>query len=391
MLLNGKYLCPACFKQFANDIVECPHCKYNSNKKNNPNISCALPVETVLNGRYAVGKVLGKGGFGITYLAYDIRTGNKKAIKEFFPNDVVFRTAGQNMVSMCSRDKIPLFQTGAEKFYNEAKMLASFSNYPNIINVEEFFYENGTVYFSMEYLDGMDLRKYLIQNKGRISKEIATYILYETAKALSCVHAHGVLHRDIAPDNIYLCFDGRIKLIDFGSARKYMDDQNAGLSVLIKRGYAPFEQYQRSGNQGAWTDIYSLGATIYNAVSGNMLPDAAKRMVGAPVIYQPEYFSLELASIIDKMIKPEISERYKSTDELFNALNSFNLPQALPFKKNEKPSGKTNSSGSNNVTPVSNGNNTSNDDISSLLKILLVCGGIALFALIVIIIILLLL
>lgn len=386
MLLNGKYLCPACFKQFDSDIVECPSCKYNSNKKNNPNISCALPVETVLNGRYAVGKVLGKGGFGITYLAYDIRTGNKKAIKEFFPNDVVFRSAGQSMVSMCSRDKIPLFQTGAEKFYNEAKMLASFSNYPNIINVDEFFYENGTVYFSMEYLDGMDLRKYLIQNKGRISKEIATYILYETAKALSCVHAHGVLHRDIAPDNIYLCFDGRIKLIDFGSARKYMDDQNAGLSVLIKRGYAPFEQYQRSGNQGAWTDIYSLGATIYNAVSGIMLPDAAKRMVGAPVIYQPEYFSLELASIIDRMIKPDIAERYKSTDELFNALNSFNLPLALPFKKEEKINKKKNSSGS---TPTPIGNETQDDGINNLLKILFVCGGIALLLLIVIIIILL--
>ena len=242
MQLNGKYLCPACFTVFNSDVVECPKCKYNSRTKNNMNIPCALPVETVLNGRYAVGKVLGKGGFGITYLVYDIRTGTKKAIKEFFPNDIVYRANGQTVVSVCSRDKIPLFQTGAEKFYNEARMLASFRQCPNIISIEEFFYEHGTVYFSMEYLDGMDLRKYLLENNGRINQEAATYILSETAKALSVVHAQGILHRDIAPDNIYLCYDGRVKLIDFGSARKFMDDQNAGLSVLIKRGFAPFEQ-----------------------------------------------------------------------------------------------------------------------------------------------------
>lgn len=381
MQLNGKYLCPACFKQFNSDIAECPECKYNSQKKNNPNSPCALPVETVLNGRYVVGKVLGKGGFGITYLAYDIRTQTKKAIKEFFPNDVVFRAAGQTVVSVCSREKIPLFQTGAEKFYNEARMLAEFNGYPNIISVDEFFYENGTVYFSMEYLDGMDFRKYLLANKGKVKQEVATYILAEIAKALSYVHAKGVLHRDIAPDNIYLCYDGRIKLIDFGSARKYMDDQNAGLSVLIKRGYAPFEQYQRAGNQGAWTDIYALGATIYNAVSGVMLPDAAKRMVGAPVTYQQELFSLGLASIIDKMIKPDIAERYQNTEELFYALNSANLPQALPFKQNNN-SKKDSDDPSAEVPlpPIKTNNN-----IGLLLAI---GGGVILFLLLIIIILL---
>ena len=384
MQLNGKYLCPSCFAEFNSDIVECPKCKYSSQRKNNPNGICALPVETVLNGRYAVGRVLGKGGFGITYLAYDIRTGTKKAVKEFFPNDVVFRSAGQTVVSVCSREKIPLFQTGAEKFYNEAKMLAEFNGSPNIISVDEFFYENGTVYFSMEYLDGMDLRKYLTLKKGKVSQEIATYILVETAKALSCVHSRGVLHRDIAPDNIYLCYDGRIKLIDFGSARKFMDDQNAGLSVLIKRGYAPFEQYQRSGNQGAWTDIYALGATIYNAISGMMLPDAAKRMVGAPVLYQQEYFTLEMASIIDKMIKPDISERYQNTEELFYALNSANLPQALPFKREENKSRHNNSAQIINKDPITE-KNTILNNTNALLAVL---GGIILLLLFIIILLL---
>ena len=307
----------------------CPYCGFKRSKYK-PEFG-TLPVGTMLAGRYAVGQVLGKGGFGITYKAYDTVAGKVVAIKEYYPNGIVYRETGTTGVTVSDAVHTENFQTGAGKFYEEAKTVSRFNGNPNIVGVYEFFYENNTVYYVMEFLEGMDLKRFIKANGGKLCQEKALYVAEVMTEALTITHSLNVLHRDISPDNIFVLNTGEIKLIDFGAARQVLAEQSKSLSVILKQGFAPLEQYQRRGKQGAWTDIYALGATLYYVLTGTVMDDATERIEQENIGDAEQYgVNPEFWKIIEKCVAVRPENRYQSVLELKRALDGLALtPQPL--------------------------------------------------------------
>ena len=236
----------------------------------------ALPEGSVLAGQYIIVKVLGQGGFGITYEARDHKTDARVAIKEFFPDAMATRT--QSTVMPFSGERGESYQYGRECFLQEAETLAKFIGNESIVRIYSYFEENGTAYFVMDFVEGTSFDDYIKQRGGKLSFEEASKILIPVMDALGAVHEKGIIHRDVTPDNIYITKDGTVKLLDFGAARYSIGDKSRSLDVVLKHGFAPKEQYTRRGRQGAFTDIYALGATFYFALTGKRPPDSVERM-----------------------------------------------------------------------------------------------------------------
>lgn len=314
--INGKQLCENCFEEGKGKV--CKHCGYNAAERNiDPTM---LAPGSVLLGKYIVGKVMGKGGFGITYLAYDVTMARKVAIKEFFPYGVALRAADTATVSVSSMKDADVFRVGAEKFYNEARLVSKFNGNPNIVGVYEFFYENDTVYFTMEYLKGHTLKDH-VQQHGLLSAAQALFIAQNISNALMVAHSSSVMHRDISPDNIIICDNGDVKLIDFGAARQVVAERSQTFSVILKPGFAPLEQYQKKGHQGPWTDIYSLGATIYYSLTGEIPEDPMSRLEDDEEYSSNKHnIDPELWNIISKATELRIENRYGDVFQLKNDL-----------------------------------------------------------------------
>lgn len=330
MNIHGKKICDNCFSEIKGD---CPICGYKRSKYK-PVIG-TLPVGTTLHGTYVIGQSLGKGGFGVTYKAYDLKNNRVVAIKEYYPNGIAHRDTGKTLVSVTDESQLETFTTGAEKFYEEAKTVSKFNGNPNIVSVYEIFYENDTVYFVMEYLDGCDLKEFINKRGKNLTQEELLYIVNKVTDALVITHSLNVLHRDISPDNIFVLNNGEIKLIDFGAARQVIAEQSKSLSVILKQGFAPLEQYQRKGKQGAWTDIYALGATMYYCLTGN-IPDDATERIDNPSIGLAKDFGVDekLWSIIEKCMKVRIDDRYQTVIELKNDLIALSIkPVPLIYNK----------------------------------------------------------
>lgn len=334
MNIKGKKLCDNCFAEIKNE--PCEKCGYKKSKYKQE--IGVLAVGTVLKQRYHIGKVLGRGGFGITYKAYDALHEEVVAIKEYYPNGIAQRQVGTTQLSVTDSTKTEAFNTGAEKFFEEAKTVSRFNGNPNIVGVYEFFYENSTVYYVMEYLEGCDLKTYIKNNGGKISQGQIMTLLNVITDALFITHSLNVLHRDISPDNIYIQKNGDIKLIDFGAARQVLAEQSKSLSVILKQGFAPFEQYQRKGKQGAWTDIYALGATCFYALTGKVPDDATDRMEDADIGTADEFGVDEaLWSVLGKCLAVKTADRYQSVLELKEALAKIAItPMPFVMEKEEK-------------------------------------------------------
>ncbi len=242
------------------------------------NLYC-LRKGTRLIGRYTIEGVLGQGGFGITYLGMDELHKKKVAIKEFFPQGIVTRNIEyEDTVTVTLVGEKENYDKGKERFLKEAQTMAMFSKDKGIVKALDFFEINNTAYIVMEYLEGVTLKQYLVENK-RIDAEDLVELLVPLIEALDEIHSQGLIHRDISPDNIMVLPDGRIKLMDFGAARDYTEFGEKSLSIVLKPGYAPPEQYQTHGVQGPWTDIYALCATMYKCITGENPPDAIDRLV----------------------------------------------------------------------------------------------------------------
>lgn len=244
-----------------------------------------LPLGTRV-GRYRLDRYLGSGGFGITYLAHDERLGRSVAIKELLPSQIASRGSGSTVYANTQSDNDD-WQWAVKRFEEEARMLASF-NHPNILQVYETFRANGTVYMVTCYEEGCDMEAWLKGNGRPPKEEELEAILLPLLSALEVVHGAGFLHRDIKPANIYIARNGRPILIDFGSARQAISSRSTPITAIVTPGYAPFEQYIETGNQGAWTDLYALGAVMYRSVTGVRPPEstarAAGRKTGDPIV-----------------------------------------------------------------------------------------------------------
>ena len=242
------------------------------------NLHC-LRKGTRLIGRYTIEKVLGQGGFGITYLGMDELHEKPVAIKEFFPQGIVTRNIEyQDTVTVTFVGEKENYEKGKERFLKEARTMAKFSKDEGIVKALDFFEINNTAYIVMEYLEGVTLKQYLRENQ-RIAPEDLIELLVPLIESLDEIHSQGMIHRDISPDNIMVLPDGRIKLMDFGAARDYTEFGEKSLSIVLKPGYAPPEQYQTHGIQGPWTDIYALCATMYKCITGENPPDAIERVM----------------------------------------------------------------------------------------------------------------
>ena len=267
--------CISCMEEYEDGIAACPHCGFREGEYEEDQYH--LPLRTVLKGRYIIGKPLGHGGFGVTYVAWDSLLEKKVAIKEYLPSDFATRAVGNATVKVYNRDSAEKFKKGMESFLNESRRLAKFNTVPGVVSLFACFAENSTAYIVMEYLDGRTLKE-IVEEKGKLPYDEAVYIMIQVLNALEVVHQAGIAHRDIAPDNVFICKDGRIKLIDFGAARFVTTTHSRSLSMILKLGYAPVEQYSTRGHQGTWTDVYACGATLYYAITGVVPPHSYDRI-----------------------------------------------------------------------------------------------------------------
>ncbi len=320
-----SYYCNHCMSELENKAEKCPFC---GNGKT-PVPAHHLAPGTILNGKFYVGEALGEGGFGITYIGRDIKLDMKIAIKEFYPNGYVNRN---NTISPQVNDSVTagrkdFFQNGRTRFLKEAQILARFYGESGIVDVRDFFEENNTAYIIMEYLEGVDLKTYLKQN-GKLTPDQTINMLMPVMNSLKKVHAQGLIHRDISPDNIMIVGD-KIKLLDFGAARTISAAANKSLSVMLKPGYAPEEQYRSKGNQGPWTDIYALCATMYKCITG-VTPDDATQRVFSDEVKTPSAMNIAIKPEIEKAIMRGMSvhqsDRYQCIEELIKALQGIDIP-----------------------------------------------------------------
>ena len=339
----------------------CPHCGFSESEyKQNPR---CLPSNTILAGKYLVGKVLGEGGFGITYMGYDLNMKARIAIKEYFPVELVSRDTtrltspdgkavsggGSDRVISLSGEKSKTYQQGLKKYVDEARNVSQFSGIPGIVSVKDFFYENDTAYIVMEYIEGVSLKEYLKQKGGKVSEEEALAVMRPVLEALEKVHAAGIVHRDISPDNIMLTFTeetgvesagkqagqagangpafygniAAVRLIDFGAARMTAKNDQKSLTIILKHGYAPEEQYRSHGEQGPWTDVYALCAVFYRMLTGKV-PEPAMDRLFSDGLKRPEELGSKVSPAVSEAIMRGLAvkkeDRIQSVRELTDAL-----------------------------------------------------------------------
>ena len=329
-------ICGNCFGTKGDSPV-CPYCGYNE-VADRERFPTALPCGIELGNAYTLGRVLGQGGFGITYVARDNASGARVAVKEYFPDSMATRSSSRT-VTAYSGERGDGFRYGMDCFLEEAKTLASFIGNPSIVRVYRYFEENGTAYFVMEYVEGVSLKDYLRSHGGRISFEEAKSILVPIMDALSVVHSKGIIHRDVSPDNIVIKKNGEVKLLDFGAARYSIGDMSRSLDVVLKHGYAPREQYSRHGRQGPFTDVYSLGATFYRAITGIIPQDSIDR-VDNDMMVTPRAFCPDLTPqgeyAIYKALAVQPDERFRTTQQFKEALLSQGRTPSAHFKSAPK-------------------------------------------------------
>lgn len=282
-----------------------------------------LPAGTLLNGKYQIECALGEGGFGITYKGRDKLLDMPVAIKEFFPTGYANRySPASTMVTLNGSEGSEYFSHWKEKFLSEARILAKFSDVRSIVNVRDFFEENGTAYIVMEFLGGSTLKKYVTENGAVPPKRMISMII-PLINALSLIHKQGLIHRDISPDNIMLMPDGTLKLYDFGSARDFSMQGQQSLSIMLKHGYSPQEQYRSKGKQGPWTDVYSLCATVYFCITGTV-PDESMERVFEDEVKLPSQLGIAISPYLESVIMKGMSvreeDRYQTMDELLDAV-----------------------------------------------------------------------
>ncbi|SFC28261.1 Stk1 family PASTA domain-containing Ser/Thr kinase [Ruminococcus albus] len=268
-----KY-CMGCMEQYEDEYNICPHCGYAENTP--PVNSLQIVPGSILADRYIVGRSLGSGGFGVTYIGWDALLETKVAIKEYLPSEFSSRAYGSTEITVFSGAKQEQFESGMNRFVDEAKKLAKFGNSSGIVQIIDTFEVNNTAYIIMELLEGETLAQRLEREKT-IPPEEALRMITPVINSLEEVHKAGLIHRDIAPDNIFITSKGDIKLIDFGAARFATSTHSRSLTVLVKEGYSPEEQYESRGEQGPHTDVYALAATLYRMITGVVPPAALER------------------------------------------------------------------------------------------------------------------
>lgn len=301
------YTCPACGRSLAPQPVGA---KY-------------LQPGTVLQGKFIVGYPLGAGGFGNTYIGWNRVLFCKVAIKEFYPEQYCYRAADRATVSVSDEKQEDRFRIGLRQFLEEARNVAALQDIPGVVEISSFFEENMTGYIVMEYLEGMDVKAILAKSGGKMDYGWCRRVVLTVLYTLREVHRRGVLHRDIAPDNVFMTREGIIKLIDFGAAKHISALSNASPEIVLKVGYAPIEQYSREAPQGPYTDLYAVAALFYRMLTGQR-PIPANERSGTDGLIPPSDMGIkiprqaEMGMMVCLNVQPQY--RLQSVDEFMEAL-----------------------------------------------------------------------
>ena len=330
-------ICNSCFKKFSEEFEICPYC--GSIYSEEPIEPIHLVPGTVLLGRYLIGVAEGSGGFGIIYRAWDLKLETIVAIKEFFSSRLMTRAEGTEKVIINKKSKTE-FEYRKARFLAEARNMAKFSSHRSIPNVFEFFEANGTAYIVMELLTGIALNDYLSESGGKIDRDFALLITNEVGNALCSLHEQKIIHRDVAPDNIYITSgnDIKIKLLDLGAAK--LSDGNENVTdIILKPGYSPPEQYDNSKNAGPWNDIYALGATLYVMLTGIKPDESTNRKIKDTVLPPHQIDDTipeNLSNAVMKAMAIEKHMRFKSVPEFLKAVNGDRKVISLAKEKKRR-------------------------------------------------------
>lgn len=326
--------CPGCMEPSQEN--PCSRCGFDSRSPSG--MEYALPLNTILAGKYVVGRVLGQGGFGITYIGWDLALERKVAIKEYYPSGQVSRTQGARSLTWYTTEQASVARkSGMEMFLKEARKMVKVDNIPGVVRVLELFQENGTAYIVMEFVEGETLKTRL-QKTGPLSWSQTKAIFEPVVHAMSKVHRAGLVHRDLSPDNLMLTADGSVKILDLGAAKDLNVNSGASSMQVAKSGFSPLEQYIQRGNSGPWTDVYAIAATIYYTLTGKLPPNAVDRLDHDTLSWsEPGLTALSPAALaaLEHAMEVQISDRIQTMDELEQRLFSGPIPQAAPIQ--EKP------------------------------------------------------
>ena len=330
--------CYGCMSMVEEEI--CPHCGSGADVRNQAH---QLPAGTILKNQFQVGRVLGQGGFGITYIGLDLNLDTVVAIKEFFPVAIVNRDVAQGLsVRLNAEDSKEQYEACRDRFLREARALAKLQDIREIVSVRSLFQENNTAYITMEYVQGADLRHLVRQQGGQMSVQSLFAVIDPTLRALNTVHKAGLVHRDISPDNIMVMPDGSVKLLDFGAVRSVGDedasiDLSHSTEAILKHGFAPMEQYRSRGNMGPWTDEYGICATVYYCLTGKVPPDAPSRAMGEEDVDWSTVPGLQehQRAALEKGMSMRAKDRFGDLEELRKAL--FEAPAPVAEEEKEAP------------------------------------------------------
>ena len=328
-------LCMNCFSVKGQYEV-CPFCGYVEGTK--PKQPHYLTPGTILANHFIVGNAIGFGGFGITYKCFDTTLGVVVAVKEFYPAGLVNRAPGECSVGLLSGDKQNQYQAQLKRFLMEAQSIAQFGKAKDIVNVYDFFEANNTAYIIMEYVDGVLLKDYL-ERQGRMEPEVALNVIHPIIEAVKKIHAKGIIHRDISPDNIFISDERNVKIFDFGAAQ--LNDSSEGMAgeKIIKVGYSAPEQYRDKSKQGFFTDIYSVGAILYQMVTGIKPMEATEREF-KDSLKSPAELGVDIEPNIDRAImeamavRPEL--RFQSIQQFEDALESKRMAEYPKVKQKKR-------------------------------------------------------
>ena len=308
------------------------------------NTRCLKPG-VILKERHKIEEVIGAGGFGITYRAWDPLLQSYVAIKEYYPSGIATRSADSSKVCVPVGQEQREYHRGRIRFLKEAQDVARFQSEPNIVSIYDYLEENDTAYMVMEYLHGCTLKQYIREHGGRLDTDHILHICLSVLDALAVVHKAGMIHRDISPENIFICEDLTVKLIDFGAAKQVYLDGEQTMSVVLKPGYAPPEQYAKKDKQGPWTDIYALGATLYFAATGEKPEESFGRVLEdtiKPVCEVNPEIPRAMSQVIMRAMSVKIEDRYQTVEAMREALlagegqNAQMEPYVIPASRISK-------------------------------------------------------
>lgn len=328
-----KKYCLNCFRIMEAEQMLCGNCQYLQPSKYNP--TYIRPPYRIQ--QYILGRVLGHGGFAITYLAYDRSLGTRVAIKEYFPAEFANRAPDGENVIPYEGERETLFQLGKDKFIAEARLLATLRN-PNIIRIRQFIENANTAYFIMEYLEGNTLKEYIMKKGGQLSWEETKALLLPILGALEEVHSKQCYHRDIKPENIYISQNKTPILLDFGAARQHMSGATTNLLAFVTPGFAPAEQYSSNGIQGPWTDIYSLAATMYYALMGETPPVPQDRAMGECELIRPSEKGVDIPPREEEWLLKGLEVKWSNRPETVSQWRMMlerNFTQTVELKAEE--------------------------------------------------------